>query len=113
VTRVRIGAVAAAAALAWSARADWNNVVPFIHADEVHANKITGRGVVVAVIDYGVHLDDPGLQGHIVPGGRTFRGGLPVGGQGGAGGLREIGGKRRIHHRDTETQRVQLLSFGP
>jgi hypothetical protein len=45
---VRIAVATTAAALAWSARAGWNNVVPFIHADEVHANGTMGQRAVVA-----------------------------------------------------------------
>ncbi len=35
--------------------------VPFILADLVHAQKITGQGVTVAVIDAGVDYADHGL----------------------------------------------------
>ena len=46
--------------------------VPFILADLVHAQKITGWPVTVAVIDTGIQLDEPGLSGSITtPAGTT------------------------------------------
>ena len=42
--------------------------VPFILADQVHAERITGWPTIVALIDSGIDLGDPGLSGSIVPG---------------------------------------------
>lgn len=42
--------------------------VPFILADLVHAQKITGWPIILAMIDSGVDFGDPGLYGSIVPG---------------------------------------------
>lgn len=43
--------------------------VPFINADDVHAQGITGRGVTVAVIDTGIDYGDHGLIGSTAEGG--------------------------------------------
>jgi subtilisin family serine protease len=45
--------------------------IPFIHADQVHAQGITGAGVTVAVVDSGIDRSDPGLQGGIAAGGAS------------------------------------------
>ena len=50
------------AALAASAVATETSV-PFILADQVHLQRITGFGVTVAVIDSGVDYGEPGLAG--------------------------------------------------
>lgn len=43
--------------------------IPFILADLVHADGITGQGVTVAVIDTGIDSTHPGLGGSIAEGG--------------------------------------------
>ncbi len=40
--------------------------LPLIHAPEVHANGITGEGIVVAVLDTGADIDHPDLQDGIL-----------------------------------------------
>lgn len=51
--------------------------IPFIRADAVHAQGITGHGVTVAVIDCGVDYGEPGLHGGIAPGGMSWILGQP------------------------------------
>jgi hypothetical protein len=51
--------------------------VPFINADVVHAQGITGQGVTVAMIDTGIYYEHPGLAGSIAGGGISFEGGIP------------------------------------
>ncbi|MCH7697971.1 MAG: S8 family serine peptidase [Chloroflexi bacterium] len=43
-----------------------NTSLPLIHAPEVHANGITGQGVVVAVLDTGADIDHPDLEDAIL-----------------------------------------------
>ncbi len=43
--------------------------VPFIHADQVHAQLVDGFGVTVVIIDTGVDYSDPGLAWDIADGG--------------------------------------------
>jgi len=52
--------------------------VPFLNADDVHAEGITGLGVTVAVIDTGIYYDHPGLTGSIAPGGVSIINGEEV-----------------------------------
>lgn len=52
--------------------------VPFIQADLVHWQGITGFGVTVAVIDTGVNYAEPGLLFDIAEGGRSYDWGIPL-----------------------------------
>ncbi|MFH1745417.1 MAG: S8 family serine peptidase [Planctomycetota bacterium] len=52
--------------------------VPFIDADDVHAQGFTGQGATVAVIDTGVDYSHPGLAGGIAQGGISFIDGEPI-----------------------------------
>jgi subtilisin family serine protease len=52
--------------------------VPFIDADAVHAQGITGAGATVAVIDFGVVYGHPGLQDGIAPGGISIIDGVEI-----------------------------------
>jgi subtilisin family serine protease len=56
-------------------RAHLDGSVPFIHADDVHAAGITGRGVTVAVLDSGIDTDHVDLSDDIAPGAWHFLGG--------------------------------------
>ncbi|HUU86030.1 MAG TPA: S8 family serine peptidase, partial [Phycisphaerae bacterium] len=58
-----------AIALSTGAALGTESSVPFINADDVHAQGITGRGVTVAVIDTGIDYAHPGLAGSITGGG--------------------------------------------
>lgn len=48
------------------AAAHMAEVVPLVHADEVQAMGVTGRGVTVAVLDTGIDTDHPDFSGRIV-----------------------------------------------
>lgn len=52
--------------------------VPFIDADAVHAQGITGAGATVAVIDSGIDYGDPGLGEGIASGGISIIGCVPI-----------------------------------
>ncbi len=49
--------------------------IPFINADCVHTQGITGHGVTIAVIDCGVDWSHHGLIGNLSPYGATIIGG--------------------------------------
>lgn len=48
------------------AAAHMAEAVPLVHADEVQAMGVTGRGVTVAVLDTGIDTDHPDFSGRIV-----------------------------------------------
>jgi len=49
-----------------SATSHMAEAVPMVHADEVQAMGVTGRGVTVAVLDTGIDTDHPDFAGRIV-----------------------------------------------
>lgn len=53
--------------------------VPFIHADDVRTQGITGLGVTVAVIDTGIFSSHPGFVAGIALGGDSIIGGTYIG----------------------------------
>jgi subtilisin family serine protease len=69
---VTVCAIIAVLALLPSITHGTDSSVPFIHADQVHAMGITGFGVTVAVVGFGVDYADPWLAGHIADGGVSF-----------------------------------------
>jgi hypothetical protein len=70
----RIGAITALCFAAGAALGTESSV-PFINADDVHAQGITGRGVTVAIVDTGIDPNHSGLSGNIAAGGRSYEGG--------------------------------------
>jgi subtilisin family serine protease len=68
--------VAMATLARWAQAIDTS--VPFIQADQVHAQFITGLGVTVAVVDTGIDYTDPGLTFDIAPGGISIVGGVYI-----------------------------------